>query len=35
MFGTKTWRIVPEDLWEEELLGSSIYTRGWVFQGKS
>jgi hypothetical protein len=35
MFGTKAWRIVPEDLWEEELLGSSIYTRGWVFQGKS
>jgi hypothetical protein len=35
MFGTKTWRIVPENLWEEELLGSSIYTRGWVFQGKS
>jgi hypothetical protein len=34
MFGTKTWRIVPEDLWEAELLESSIYTRGWVFQGK-
>jgi hypothetical protein len=35
MFGTKAWRVVPEDLWEAELLGSSIYTRGWVFQGKS
>jgi hypothetical protein len=35
MFGNKTWRIVPEDLWEAELLGSSIYTRGWVFQGES
>jgi hypothetical protein len=34
MFGTKTWRIVPEDLWEAGLLESSIYTRGWVFQGK-
>lgn len=31
-FGTKTWRIVPENLWEAKLLGSSIYTRGWVFQ---
>ena len=34
MFGTKVWRIVAEDLWEAKLLGSSIYTRGWVFQGK-
>jgi hypothetical protein len=34
MFGTTTWRIMPEDLWEVELLNSSIYTRGWVFQGK-
>lgn len=34
MFGTKVWRIVPENLWEAKLLGSSIYTRGWVFQGK-
>jgi hypothetical protein len=33
MLGTATWRIVPENLWETELLNSSIYTRGWVFQG--
>jgi hypothetical protein len=33
-FGSAAWRIVPEDLWETELLNSSIYTRGWVFQGK-
>jgi hypothetical protein len=29
-----TWRLVPEDMWDSELLGSFIYTRGWVFQGK-
>ncbi|KAH7408227.1 heterokaryon incompatibility protein-domain-containing protein [Phaeosphaeria sp. MPI-PUGE-AT-0046c] len=32
LFGTKIWRIVSENLWEARLLGSSIYTRGWVFQ---
>ncbi|KAF1912567.1 heterokaryon incompatibility protein-domain-containing protein [Ampelomyces quisqualis] len=32
IFGTTTWRIVPENLWEDRLLESSIYTRGWVFQ---
>jgi hypothetical protein len=34
MLGTKPWRIVPEDLWQANLLESSIYTRGWVFQGE-
>jgi hypothetical protein len=34
MFGTTTWRIVPEAIWEDKLLESSIYTRGWVFQGE-
>lgn len=34
VFGGRTWRIVAENLWEAKLLGSSIYTRGWVFQGK-
>jgi hypothetical protein len=27
------WRILNADLWKEELLGTKIYTRGWVFQG--
>ncbi|KAF2741687.1 HET-domain-containing protein [Sporormia fimetaria CBS 119925] len=31
-FDAGTWRIVREDLWERELLGTKIYTRGWVFQ---
>ncbi|CAN9404731.1 unnamed protein product [Alternaria alternata] len=30
--GTKTWTIVPADLWEKELLNSIIYYRAWVFQ---
>jgi hypothetical protein len=34
IFRATTWRIMPEDLWETELLDTSIYTRGWVFQGK-
>lgn len=29
-----SWRILNADLWKEELLGTKIYTRGWVFQGK-
>jgi len=33
VFGATKWRVVPEDLWEKELLDTSIYTRGWVFQG--
>ena len=32
--GEKSWTIVPADLWEKELLSSSIYGRAWVFQGK-
>jgi hypothetical protein len=35
IFGTTTWRIVAENLWEKELLETHIYTRGWVFQGRS
>lgn len=27
------WRVVPGDLWQDDLLGSKLYTRGWVFQG--
>jgi hypothetical protein len=30
--GERTWRILPSDLWTSSLLGSKIYTRGWVFQ---
>ena len=30
--GEGTWRILPSDLWTSSLLGSKIYTRGWVFQ---
>ncbi|KAF2831216.1 HET-domain-containing protein, partial [Ophiobolus disseminans] len=32
IFGATQWRIVPENLWETQLLDTSIYTRGWVFQ---
>ncbi|KAF2627960.1 HET-domain-containing protein [Macroventuria anomochaeta] len=32
MFGRQKWRAVSEDLWARELLQSSLYTRGWVFQ---
>lgn len=35
IFGATTWRILPDDLWEAQLLDTSIYTRGWVFQGKA
>jgi hypothetical protein len=30
--GEATWRILPSDIWTSSLLGSKIYTRGWVFQ---
>jgi hypothetical protein len=33
-FGSKRWIVVPEDLWERQLLQSFLYVRGWVFQGK-
>lgn len=34
LFGKQTWRIVPENLWDSELLRTPLYVRGWVFQGK-
>ena len=34
IFGSSAWRIVPEELWEVQLLGAVLYTRAWVFQGK-
>jgi len=33
LLGTNRWRIIPEDIWDSELLESVLYTRGWVFQG--
>lgn len=33
--GKKAWIIVPEFLWDRELLQSYLYVRGWVFQGKN
>jgi hypothetical protein len=33
-FREKTWAVVPENLWDSELLQSFLYARGWVFQGK-
>jgi hypothetical protein len=35
MFREKTWRVVPANLWDSELLQTFLYRRGWVFQGKS
>ncbi|KAF2190379.1 HET-domain-containing protein [Zopfia rhizophila CBS 207.26] len=32
IFGTTAWMVVPENLWDADLLGTNIYTRGWVFQ---
>jgi hypothetical protein len=32
IFGHHSWSIVPDDLWDAHLLGTFIYTRGWVFQ---
>ncbi|KAK1636318.1 heterokaryon incompatibility protein-domain-containing protein [Colletotrichum phormii] len=34
-FGDMVWRIFPADLWDRDLLGSHLYTRGWVFQALS
>ncbi|KAH0442151.1 heterokaryon incompatibility protein [Colletotrichum camelliae] len=31
-FGDRSWRILPSDLWDQDLLGCHLYTRGWVFQ---
>lgn len=33
MFRPGVWRIVPEDLWDTQLLGAALYSRAWVFQG--
>lgn len=34
LFGKKRfWRVVPNDLWDRELLQSFLYARAWVFQG--
>ncbi|EAT86594.2 hypothetical protein SNOG_05530 [Parastagonospora nodorum SN15] len=33
IFGTTAWRIMPDNLWDAELLDTEIYKRGWVFQG--
>jgi hypothetical protein len=32
IFGHQSWSIIPCDLWDTKLLGTKIYTRGWVFQ---
>ncbi|KAK2017364.1 heterokaryon incompatibility protein [Colletotrichum eremochloae] len=32
IFSSRSWRILPSDLWDNDLLGSHLYTRGWVFQ---
>ena len=34
MLGSREWRILPGDLWEDQLLQNPLYKRGWVFQGK-
>jgi hypothetical protein len=34
MFGSKAWRVVAGDTYENELLNTKLYVRGWVFQGK-
>jgi hypothetical protein len=33
MFGDRAWRVVPSDMYENELLRTDLYMRGWVFQG--
>lgn len=32
LLGGKTWRVVSASLWEDDLIGGPLYTRGWVFQ---
>lgn len=34
MLGDKPWRIVSSNVYESELLETSLYRRGWVFQGE-
>ncbi|KAK1707356.1 heterokaryon incompatibility protein-domain-containing protein, partial [Colletotrichum lupini] len=31
-FSGRNWRVLSSDLWDKVLLGSPLYTRGWVFQ---
>jgi hypothetical protein len=33
ILGTTAWSVMKENLWDTDLLGTTIYTRGWVFQG--
>ncbi|GKT76465.1 heterokaryon incompatibility protein [Colletotrichum tofieldiae] len=33
-FSGRDWLVLSSDLWDKVLLGSPLYTRGWVFQGK-
>jgi hypothetical protein len=35
MFRDRAWRVVPSDVYESELLMTSLYLRGWVFQGET
>jgi hypothetical protein len=32
IFGHQSWSIIPDDLWDAQLLETRIYSRGWVFQ---
>lgn len=34
IFGNGIWRVVPQALWDNEVLAARLNTRGWVFQGK-
>lgn len=33
LFGGDTWRIIPDSLWDTQLLSNVLFTRAWVFQG--
>lgn len=35
LFDGRVWRIIPGDLWKTSLLDEALYTRAWVFQGKT
>jgi len=35
LFGKQRWRVVRSDIWEHGLLKRPLYTRGWVYQGRS
>ncbi len=34
LFKKRRWRIVPQDIYEDQLMSRVLYTRGWIFQGK-